>query len=723
MAIGDRGSLIDSFGRLFNSGTVTGLSEAQLLNRFLAHGDESAFEAILHRHGPMVLGVCRRVLDDPDDVADAFQTTFLILVKKARSIRDREVLGTWLHGVARRVAVRAKVSGRRRRSRERAGAEGLDVEQPTVDRSELNELRTLIDVEVERLPSRYRHPIILCDLEGQTHEQAALEIGCPVGTVKSRLSRGREQLRSRLVRRGIAPSVALLVSTLESEGARAVPPELISLTLGAATELAAGAFSGGVGTLFKGVICSMYLTRLKISAAGLVAVALTVAGARAFVGPQAAVPGPALGQTQAPPAAKTFATPEERGVERFQLDNGLKVFLRPVKGAEATFLNVVYSIGGDHDPEGQSGLTHWIEHLYLTAATGAERARTIEELMGQDTSEVNGQTGDRYTVLATGFPAEKLDEQLKYAAARMSDLRITPADLDRERPRLLEEVGNMFDAFPFLASNNARELVRPAPLGGRHGGSPEQLRSIKIDGIQRFYKRYYKPRNAIVALAGDFDPARARKLISTHFAAIPSGEAAPAAHDPGKPKFGTVLELSATSDIPGLERVANIAFLAPGPSSDLYAPFLVLISRLWTATETLGERGAFGIPIFFTPFDDGAVVTLEFKVRTGESAVKAIGRIEAFVAETIAPVLHADDIVATRNQLGPVLDFIEVPEQFLAGNPYGVAFSLARREQLGLDPARLNRALDAVTERDLRRAAVEIFAPTRHAGAVTSIKK
>ena len=306
MAIGHRGSIIDSLGRLFDSGTVTGLSEAQLLDRFLTQSDEAAFEAILHRHGPMVLGVCRRVLDDPHDVADAFQTTFLILVKKARSIRDRDVLGTWLYGVARRVAVRAKVNARRRRTRERAGAEGLDVEQPRADRLEANELRSLIDAELERLPSRYRQPVILCDLEGQTHEQAAAQIGCPVGTVKSRLSRGREQLRSRLVRRGVAPSAGLLASTLAAESAHAVPVELINLTLGAATRLAAGnaiaagTFSAGVVTLLKGVLRSMFLTKLKFAAAALVAVALTMAGARAFVGPEAGATGPPANRPRSP---------------------------------------------------------------------------------------------------------------------------------------------------------------------------------------------------------------------------------------------------------------------------------------------------------------------------------------------------------------------------------------------------------------------------------------
>ena len=199
MASEHLGSVIHSLQRLFGPGTVNALSEAQLLERFIVRKDEAAFEAILKRHGPMVLGVCRRVLDDPHDVDDAFQATFLILVKKARSIRERDVLSTWLYGVARRVAVRAKVNARRRRDCERTAWEGAEVNAKDLGatRLEAGELRSLIDEELQRLPQRYRTPLILCDLEGQTHEQAAVQLHCPVGTVKSRLARGRERLRSR----------------------------------------------------------------------------------------------------------------------------------------------------------------------------------------------------------------------------------------------------------------------------------------------------------------------------------------------------------------------------------------------------------------------------------------------------------------------------------------------------------------------------------------------
>ena len=151
-----RGSVIDSLQRLFETGTATSLSETQLLERFITRGDESAFESILLRHGPMVMRVCGRVLDDPHDVDDAFQATFLILVKKAGAIRNREVLGTWLYGVARRVAVRARTNARRRRSYERTGMAGLDVADHHEARAEAKEIRNLMDEELERLPERYR---------------------------------------------------------------------------------------------------------------------------------------------------------------------------------------------------------------------------------------------------------------------------------------------------------------------------------------------------------------------------------------------------------------------------------------------------------------------------------------------------------------------------------------------------------------------------------------
>src|SRR5262249_28207329 len=156
-------------------------------------------------------------------------------------------------------------------------------------------------------------------------------------------------------------------------------------------------------------------------------------------------------------------------------------------------------------------------------------------------------------------------------------------------PRLVEEVGNMFGAFPALAAQNqARELIRPTPRGGRHGGQPPVLKSLKAATVQSYWQRDYKPRNAIVVLAGAFDPDAARKAISARFAAIPAGDSVPAPGEPGKPRLGGVTELTVKSPLPSAEPTATVAWAAPQPGSDLYAPFLVLISRLWAGAGKLG---------------------------------------------------------------------------------------------------------------------------------------
>jgi zinc protease len=748
MASGSRGSVIDSVRRLYRAGAVGALGEAQLLDRFLARGDEAAFEAILRRHGPMVLGVCRRILDDPHDVDDAFQATFLVLIKKARSIRDREVLGPWLYGVARRVAVRARVGARRRRAREQNGAEGVDVgaDDRRDDRMEADEVRSLLDDELGRLPARYRAPLILCDLGGQTHEQAAAQLRCPVGTVKSRLSRGRERLRDRLVRRGLAPSAGLLASTIAASRAPAMPVELMDRTIAAARAIGAGraigaaAISAEVAALTKGVIRSMTLSQPKVFAVAALAIVLTAAGARALLarspqqapptdraakppsraGAPPASPSPKPGRDDRGEAVASNTSSNEPGVVRFRLDNGLRVILRPIRTAKQTALVVVYSVGGDHDPAGRSGLGHMVEHVYVTAAAGAEKARTAEEFARRYPDGANAQTGTRYTVVSTVFPAKDLDEELRDAAARMGDVRVTADDLGRERPRLLEELANMYGRIPALgALNNARELIRPSADGGHDGGQPAHIRAITPEEVQAHWARYYKPRNAILALAGAVDPKAARRAIEAHFAKLAAGEAAPAPPKPGTPKFGEVRELTVNSILPGAgEPVACLAYVAPQPGDELYAPFLVLISRLWAGSAKLGGDPSFGAPVHFTPMDDPDIVAVSASARRGETAAKALARVEAFVAETVGPKLRDREAAAVGQELGFLLGTTDLPDEMLTQNPYGVAFSLARREQLGIDPAKLGRALEAVTDADLRRAAAEVFGPGRHAGVL-----
>ena len=277
-------------GRLFRSGTVAGLSEELLLERFLETRDDVAFEAIVARHGPMVLSVCRQILGDPHDVEDAFQATFLILLRKAQSIRNHKKLGEWLHGVAHRVSMRARADGSLRRARDarRACEAGFPGEptEPPVDAGALEQADAVHD-EIRKLPDKYRIPIIMCYLEGLTHEQAAERLSWPLGSVKGRLARARDLLRSRLKRRGFVASAEL--TAIRSARPSAVPEALLDLTLKAATRFAAGeatavagttiTITAGAAALAEGVIKSMIATNIKIAAAAILSTGLVVGSA------------------------------------------------------------------------------------------------------------------------------------------------------------------------------------------------------------------------------------------------------------------------------------------------------------------------------------------------------------------------------------------------------------------------------------------------------------
>lgn len=276
MASGPWATVRRHLGRAFEGGGVTGLSEGQLLSRFAEGRDELAFEALLDRHGSMVLGVCRGLLDDPRDADDAFQATFLVLVKKARGVRDGDSLGPWLYGVARRVSLRARSDAARRRARERPEVEPVVAPHQAED-AELRELRALVREEVDRLNAHERMAVLLCDLEGLTHEQAADRLGWPVGTVKGRLSRARDTLKGRLTRRGLAPEMLSALPTFAAETPARLAPQLLRSTTLAATRLAAGQplttgiVSAQALSLMEGAIGTMFSTHLKIAAAALVA--------------------------------------------------------------------------------------------------------------------------------------------------------------------------------------------------------------------------------------------------------------------------------------------------------------------------------------------------------------------------------------------------------------------------------------------------------------------
>jgi RNA polymerase sigma factor (sigma-70 family) len=240
--------------------------DGELLSRYLAGRDADAFAALVRRHGPMVLGVCRRVLRHHQDAEDAFQATFLVLLRKAATVRPRGMVGHWLYGVAYQTAVRARCWAAKRRGRETHLA---DAPEPAVtEKDGWDDVRPLLDRELNALPAKYRAVVVLCDLEGKTRKEAAGELGWPEGTVAGRLARGRALLASRLARRGVTLSLASLVVALAGGRASAcVPVPLTDATVRAAglfaESPAAGVLSGHVAALTEGVLQAMLLNKIK----------------------------------------------------------------------------------------------------------------------------------------------------------------------------------------------------------------------------------------------------------------------------------------------------------------------------------------------------------------------------------------------------------------------------------------------------------------------------
>jgi RNA polymerase sigma factor (sigma-70 family) len=294
MPTGPLGSFLRHFRRRVAPPTTGEVADGDLLARF-AHGrDEDAFAVLVARHGPLVLGVCRRVLPDPNDADDAFQATFLVLARKAGSIGQPERLASWLYGVAYRVARKARAQAARRRARQQ---QVPVMQAPEPDReADRKELYRVLDDEVQRLPERFRAPLVLCYLQGKSREEAASQLGWSASAVKGMLERGRQLLRARLARRGLVMAEGALVAVL-SEGALAasVPAALGERTVKAAVLFASGqAAAGSAAVLAEGALQTMWITRVTITVA--VVLALGLAGAGAVV---LAVGGPSAGPGEA----------------------------------------------------------------------------------------------------------------------------------------------------------------------------------------------------------------------------------------------------------------------------------------------------------------------------------------------------------------------------------------------------------------------------------------
>jgi polysaccharide biosynthesis/export protein len=252
-------------------------TDGQLVTRFVRDGEIAAFEILMRRHGPLVWRVCRRFLASDHDAEDAFQATFLVLVRKASSIRKQASVASWLYGVAHRIARRACA-----RARQRFGPELADAASSADVLSEASEreVQTILEEELAQLPERLRAPLLLCCLEGRSKTEAARQLGWREGTLSSRLARARSQLRVRLIRRGVALSIGALASLLERR-AVAVPINTVVAAMRTVSLYTLGetAASAPAMALARAALQAMFLTKLKIGAALALACGILATGA------------------------------------------------------------------------------------------------------------------------------------------------------------------------------------------------------------------------------------------------------------------------------------------------------------------------------------------------------------------------------------------------------------------------------------------------------------
>jgi RNA polymerase sigma factor (sigma-70 family) len=271
MANAQLGTVLRQIRRMVSARAYEDTSDRELLERFLAQREEAAFVALLRRHGPMVFRVCRRIQGNEHDAEDAFQATFLLLARKAGSIRKAESVASWLHGVAHRLALEAKEQGARRQARERRAA---DMRRTSaVSDQAWQELQATLDEALRQVSEKYRAPLLLCYLEGKTQEEAARQLGCPLGTVRSRLARGRDRLRAVLQRHGVRLTATALATALAGSAASAaVPSTLLHATARVALEYAAGVapaalVSARAAALLEGGLKAMMTAKLKMATA------------------------------------------------------------------------------------------------------------------------------------------------------------------------------------------------------------------------------------------------------------------------------------------------------------------------------------------------------------------------------------------------------------------------------------------------------------------------
>lgn len=416
-------------------------------------------------------------------------------------------------------------------------------------------------------------------------------------------------------------------------------------------------------------------------------------------------------------ASSQTGVADEKALPPYQLENGLTVVLNPIAQLDQVAVVVVFSLGNAHDPLGKSGRAHLLEHLYATSATDASAARDVNQIVQRYGPRFNMQAGHDYTVIAGTVGADAVEDELEDAASRMASLRVTQEDLEREVLRMLLELRNMYGGVPALAGmNHVRNRLLALPAGGRYAGADEHLEGMGVDELQGAWRDYYKPNNAILAVAGGFNVAEIQEGIERHFGSIPIGKPTPPRVPGQETRTGTVTRVRVSPVAPHAAGVVAIGYAAPQPGSELYAPFLVVVSRLWAEIGGRLQPGK-PPPVYYLPLDDPTVIVLSAEWSDTTPADSALNELDERLQSALTARVKRRDRRRTVNSMA-LLGTVDVPTTAWRQNVYGLAFSTARRLQLGIDGMALRKAIEKTTDADMRRLATSVFAPSKRVAVV-----
>ena len=703
------------------------------------NGELAAFGLLVDKYKSSVYALAYTKLRNFHDAEDITQEVFLKAYQKLATLKRWDNFLAWLFSITVNSCKDFMKSSARRPDGNYIEDQDTTLwDAPSIDAYRSESTAKSIREAIDELPEIYRQTLTLYYLGGLNSKEIARFLGTSANTVNQRLMRARTKLKEEMIammnttfgeNKLHSGFTFQIVEAIKSTKIQPVSTKPLLPFIGSATVgivLTVMLFSQlFVPTVpFGDLTSAPYPSETQITMLGEIPVELvtdaskppTVFGERGTG---------AAGNSPKQPSRLNAAVVKISDAEipaPYKLDNGLTIILRPVPTVDQVALVVLFNLGGDHDPVGKSGKAHLLEHLYSTAAAGDMPVRDAMQLQKRYAAGWNAQTGPDYTVFAGVVKSEQFAAELKNAAARMNDLRITEADLNREVPRVLAELGNMYSGTPSLAGlNRVRMQLQSIPQGGRFGGAPEHIETITLDELQRFWKDYYKPNNAVLAIAGGFDVSEAQELIHQNFSQIPPGKLPPTKLPKSEPKTGRTRRVAVKPVMSNATGVAAIGYAAPPYGSKEYAPFLIVVSRLWANTQNSFQSGKMP-PVYYTPLDDGTMIGLQTDLRADTDTKSILAQLDQRLHAALTPKVTPEDKLRTFNSMA-LLGTVEVGDAMWMQNLYGLAFSVGRRYQLELDGKELRAAIQRVTDADMQHLATSIFAPEKRETIIVELEK